>query len=272
MCAAAWRAAADDALAGEIIIAAVVDEEYESARHARAAGARRARGRVRSSTSRRASPSCRRIVASCGSTSRSSGRAAHGSRWDIGVDAIRHAGLLLAELDRDRRGRAAAARASAARSRLAARVAHRRRHRHVHLSRSVRHRHRAAHAFPARPWRDVVAEMRACVRRACARDAPSFAAERATGDGAQGPSDVRVDAPIVAEPSATALREARRAGARRRHVGVDRRRDAQRGRDPGGVLRTRRHLPRPCGGGVHSAGRDRPRGDVLDALARRWCG
>jgi acetylornithine deacetylase len=28
------------------------------------------------------------------------GRAAHGSRWDIGVDAIRHAGLLLAELDR----------------------------------------------------------------------------------------------------------------------------------------------------------------------------
>jgi acetylornithine deacetylase len=27
------------------------------------------------------------------------GRAAHGSRWDIGVDAIRHAGLLLAELD-----------------------------------------------------------------------------------------------------------------------------------------------------------------------------
>jgi acetylornithine deacetylase len=28
------------------------------------------------------------------------GRAAHGSRWEIGVDAIRHAGLLLAEVDR----------------------------------------------------------------------------------------------------------------------------------------------------------------------------
>jgi acetylornithine deacetylase len=28
------------------------------------------------------------------------GHAAHGSRWDIGVDAVRHAGLLLAELDR----------------------------------------------------------------------------------------------------------------------------------------------------------------------------
>lgn len=28
------------------------------------------------------------------------GRAAHGSRWDLGVDAIRHAGLLLAELER----------------------------------------------------------------------------------------------------------------------------------------------------------------------------
>jgi acetylornithine deacetylase len=28
------------------------------------------------------------------------GRAAHGSRWELGVDAIRHAGLVLAELDR----------------------------------------------------------------------------------------------------------------------------------------------------------------------------
>ncbi|HEY5060813.1 MAG TPA: M20/M25/M40 family metallo-hydrolase, partial [Gemmatimonadaceae bacterium] len=28
------------------------------------------------------------------------GRAAHGSRWELGIDAIRHAGLLLAELDR----------------------------------------------------------------------------------------------------------------------------------------------------------------------------
>jgi acetylornithine deacetylase len=28
------------------------------------------------------------------------GRAAHGSRWEIGVDAIRHAGLVLTELDR----------------------------------------------------------------------------------------------------------------------------------------------------------------------------
>jgi acetylornithine deacetylase len=28
------------------------------------------------------------------------GRAAHGSRWDLGVDAIRHAGLFLAELER----------------------------------------------------------------------------------------------------------------------------------------------------------------------------
>ena len=27
------------------------------------------------------------------------GRAAHGSRYDLGIDAIRHAGLLLAELD-----------------------------------------------------------------------------------------------------------------------------------------------------------------------------
>jgi acetylornithine deacetylase len=46
------------------------------------------------------------------------GRAAHGSRYDLGVDAIRHAGLLLAELDaldaevlpRGRRTRCSAAR------------------------------------------------------------------------------------------------------------------------------------------------------------------
>jgi acetylornithine deacetylase len=38
------------------------------------------------------------------------GRAAHGSRYDIGVDAITHAGLLLAELDRLERTRESAAR------------------------------------------------------------------------------------------------------------------------------------------------------------------
>ena len=54
----------------------------------------------RSSPSRRASRSCRRTSDSCGSTSTTHGRAAHGSRWDLGVDAIRHAGLFLAELDR----------------------------------------------------------------------------------------------------------------------------------------------------------------------------
>lgn len=98
MCAAAWRAAAAG-LAGEIIVAAVVDEEWQSA------GTRGLIERgVRADACVVTEPTRLAIApAHKGFTWTEvifTGRAAHGSRHDVGVDAIRHAGLLLAELDR----------------------------------------------------------------------------------------------------------------------------------------------------------------------------
>ncbi len=98
MCAAAWRAA-QTSVRGEIIVAAVVDEEFESAgtRAILARGIRADAAIVTEPTLLAIMPAHRgfvwiEVVVT--------GRAAHGSRWEIGVDAIRHAGLLLAELDR----------------------------------------------------------------------------------------------------------------------------------------------------------------------------
>ena len=98
MCAAAWRAA-QAGTRGEIIVAAVADEEYESlGTRALLARGIRADGAIVAEPTRLAIMPAHRgfqwieVVIS--------GRAAHGSRWDLGIDAIRHAGLLLAELDR----------------------------------------------------------------------------------------------------------------------------------------------------------------------------
>ncbi|MFL5605099.1 MAG: ArgE/DapE family deacylase [Gemmatimonadaceae bacterium] len=98
MCAAAHRAASA-ALPGEIIIAAVADEEYESlgTRTLLARGVRADACIVTEPTRLAIMPAHRGFV---WIEVEVLGRAAHGSRWDIGVDAIRHAGLLLAELDR----------------------------------------------------------------------------------------------------------------------------------------------------------------------------
>ncbi len=98
MCAAAVRAAAGG-LEGEIAIAAVVDEEYESlgTRTLMERGVRADAAIVTEPTSLAIMPAHLGFV---WITITLHGRAAHGSRWQIGVDAIRHAGLLLAELDR----------------------------------------------------------------------------------------------------------------------------------------------------------------------------
>ena len=98
MCAAAHRAA-DAGLPGEIIIAAVADEEYESlgTRALLAHGVRADACVITEPTKLAIMPAHRGFV---WIEVEIAGRAAHGSRWDIGVDAIRHAGLLLAELDR----------------------------------------------------------------------------------------------------------------------------------------------------------------------------
>jgi acetylornithine deacetylase len=97
MCAAALRASRGGA-GGEIIVAAVADEEYESlgTRELLARGVRADACVVTEPTRLAIMPAHRGFV---WIEVEITGRAAHGSRWDIGVDAIRHAGLLLAELD-----------------------------------------------------------------------------------------------------------------------------------------------------------------------------
>jgi acetylornithine deacetylase len=98
MCAAAVRAHDAGALGGEIIVAAVADEEFESVgtRALVASGVRADGAVVTEPTRLRVMPAHRGFA---WYTVTVHGRAAHGSRYDIGVDAIRHAGLLLAELD-----------------------------------------------------------------------------------------------------------------------------------------------------------------------------
>jgi acetylornithine deacetylase len=102
MCAAAARAHAAGALRGEVVVAAVADEEFESAGTRAlvdwmAAEGVRPDACVITEPTRLAVMPAHRGFAWYTVTLR--GRAAHGSRYDIGVDAIRHAGLLLAELD-----------------------------------------------------------------------------------------------------------------------------------------------------------------------------
>jgi acetylornithine deacetylase len=97
MCAAAARAA--DELEGQVVITAVVDEEFESigTRALVAAGVRADAAIVTEPTGLAIMPAHLGFVWADVTTF---GRAAHGSRWELGVDAIRHAGFFLTELDR----------------------------------------------------------------------------------------------------------------------------------------------------------------------------
>ena len=96
MCAAAIAASAESD--GQIVIAAVVDEEYESVGlRALLESGVRAEAAIVTEPTRLAICPAHRGFAWMDVTL--TGRAAHGSRYDIGVDAILHAGLLLAELD-----------------------------------------------------------------------------------------------------------------------------------------------------------------------------
>lgn len=100
MCAAAARAASASggSLDGEIIITAVVDEEYSSlgTRALVAEGVRADAAIVTEPTRLAIMPAHKGFVWIDVVVH---GRAAHGSRWDVGIDAIRNAGLLLAALD-----------------------------------------------------------------------------------------------------------------------------------------------------------------------------
>ena len=97
MCAAACRAG-DHGVRGEILVTAVVDEEFKSAgTSALVKEGLRARAAIVTEPTRLAIAPAHKGFAWVEVVV--TGRAAHGSRYDIGVDAIRHAGLLLAELD-----------------------------------------------------------------------------------------------------------------------------------------------------------------------------
>ncbi len=97
MCAAAWQAAQQD-LGGEVIIAAVIDEEWESAgtRALLEMGVSAHAAIVTEPTRLAVCPAHRGFA---WADLHVHGRAAHGSRYDIGVDAITHAALILAELE-----------------------------------------------------------------------------------------------------------------------------------------------------------------------------
>lgn len=98
MCAAALRAA-DSPPSGQILIAAVADEEYESLgmRALIESGVRADAAIITEPTRLAICPAHRGFV---WIDVAFRGRAAHGSRYDIGVDAITHAGLVLAELEK----------------------------------------------------------------------------------------------------------------------------------------------------------------------------
>lgn len=101
MCAAAARVAAD-ALDGEILVACVADEEYESlgTRALVESGVRADAAIVTEPTRLAICPAHRGFT---WVEIELRGRAAHGSRYDLGVDAILHAALVLAEVDRHHR-------------------------------------------------------------------------------------------------------------------------------------------------------------------------
>jgi acetylornithine deacetylase len=98
MCCAAWLAA-QRGLSGEIVVAAVVDEEWQSAgtKGLLERGVRADACIVTEPTRLAIAPAHKGFT---WTEVDFTGRAAHGSRYDVGIDAIRHAGLLLAELDR----------------------------------------------------------------------------------------------------------------------------------------------------------------------------
>ncbi|HUO51373.1 MAG TPA: ArgE/DapE family deacylase [Gemmatimonadaceae bacterium] len=193
MCAAAARAHAAHPLDGEAIVTAVIDEEWASAGTAAvlAAGIRADAAIVTEPTSCAIMPAHRGFA---WFTVTIHGRAAHGSRYDIGVDAIRLAGLLLAELDAFDAGA------------LAARAHPLLGHASLHAStiegglgmstypdRCVLRIERRT--LPGERADGALEELRVACERVRARR-PAFRAD-VTLDLAQGPSDVPVDAPVV---------------------------------------------------------------------------
>lgn len=192
MCAAAARAA-DAGLAAELVVAAVADEEYQSVgtQALIAGGVRADAAIVTEPTGLAIMPAHRGFV---WITVTVRGRAAHGSRYDIGVDAVRHAGLLLAELD--------AFQESTLKSRTHPLLGHASLHASLieggvgmstYPDRCTLKLERRT--LPGERAEGALAEVRAACARVRARR-PTFDAE-VTLDFAQEPSDVTAEAPVV---------------------------------------------------------------------------
>ena len=101
MCLAA-RQAVDRGIEGEVVIALVIDEEFESlgTRALLASGVRADAAIITEPTRLALCPAHRGFVWARLDVH---GRAAHGSRYDLGIDAITNAALIITELDRMQR-------------------------------------------------------------------------------------------------------------------------------------------------------------------------
>lgn len=192
MCAAAARISAT--IGGEVIVTAVVDEEYESigTRALVDSGVRADAAIVTEPTRLAIMPAHLGFVWIDVTTH---GRAAHGSRWDLGVDAIRHAGLILTEIDRidtellPTRGHSLLGRPSVHASLIEGGTGM-----STYPDRCTLRLERRT--IPGESTEQVRSEIeRACER--AARGKPNFRAD-VTATFSQAPSDVAVDAPVVA--------------------------------------------------------------------------
>ena len=265
MCAAAWRAARD-ALAGEIVVAITADEEYESI----GTRAMLERG-VRADAAIVGEPTCLEVMPAHRGFVWIEvvvhGRAAHGSRWDVGVDAIRHAGLLLAELDRvDAEGLAHHSHPLLGRASLHASTIEGGLGMSTYPDRCVLRLERRT--LPGEAPADAVNEVRRACEAVRGRRA-EFAADVSLLMS-QGPSDVSTDAPIVRALQG-ALSDC---GERARVSGMSAWTDA--------ALLNAAGIPAICFGPgdislAHAAEEYIPlpeidrASSVLAALARRWC-
>jgi len=192
MCAAALTVA-DGRSDRQIIITAVTDEEYESlGMRALIASGVRADAAIITEPTRLAICPAHRGFVWMDVTFR--GRAAHGSRYDIGVDAITHAGLVLGELEKLERGREQGTRHPLlGRGSLHASIIRGGVGMSTYPEECVLSLERRT--LPGETAEDAVREIEGACAAVRARDSRLDA--RITQTTSQLPSDVSVDAPIV---------------------------------------------------------------------------